>query len=45
MQTFRFYVPETEIPDRDRERLVRMEQEIDGEAGGDSGSFVGEFFE
>jgi predicted permease len=30
VQTFRFYVPETEIPDSDRERLVRMEQEIEG---------------
>jgi predicted permease len=30
LQTFRFYVPETEIPDKDRERLVRMEQEIEG---------------
>ena len=28
VQTFRFYVPETEIPDKDRERLVRMDQEI-----------------
>jgi len=28
VQTFRFYVPETEIPDTDRERLVRMEEEI-----------------
>jgi predicted permease len=27
VQTFRFYVPETEIPDKDRERLVRMDQE------------------
>src|SRR5580658_9606612 len=27
VQTFRFYVPETEIPDSDRERLVRMDQE------------------
>ncbi len=33
MQTFRFYVPETEIPDSDRERLVRMEQEILGKLG------------
>ena len=39
VQTFRFYVPETEIPDKDRERLVRMDQDIHGEAGGDSGSF------
>jgi predicted permease len=30
VQTFRFYVPETEIPDSDRERLVRMEQELLG---------------
>jgi predicted permease len=28
VQTFRFYVPETEIPDTDRERLVRMEEGI-----------------
>jgi predicted permease len=28
VQTFRFYVPDAEIPDRDRERLVRMDQEI-----------------
>jgi predicted permease len=28
VQTFRFYVPETEIADSDRERLVRMDQEI-----------------
>jgi predicted permease len=28
LQTFRFYVPETQIPDNQRERLVRMEQEI-----------------
>src|SRR5580658_9081338 len=33
LQTFRFYVPETEIPDSDRERLVRMEQEIEGKLG------------
>jgi predicted permease len=33
LQTFRFYVPETEIPDKDRERLVRMEQEIEGKLG------------
>jgi predicted permease len=33
VQTFRFYVPETEIPDSDRERLVRMEQEIEGKLG------------
>jgi predicted permease len=33
LQTFRFYVPETEIPDSDRERLVRMEQEIAGRLG------------
>jgi len=30
VETFRFYVPETEIPDSDRERLVRMDQEILG---------------
>ena len=28
VQTFRFYVPETEIPDTDRERLLRMDQAI-----------------
>jgi predicted permease len=28
VQTFRFYIPETEIPDTDRERLVRAEQEV-----------------
>jgi predicted permease len=28
IQTFRLYVPETQIPDSDAERLVRMEQEI-----------------
>src|SRR5580704_13001951 len=28
VQTFRFYVPETDIPDTDRERLVRMEEDI-----------------
>ena len=28
MQTFRFYIPETQIPDTERERVVRMEQEI-----------------
>jgi predicted permease len=33
LQTFRFYVPETEIPDSDRERLVRIEQEIEGKLG------------
>src|SRR5271163_2191800 len=33
VQTFRFYVPETEIPDSDRERLVRMDQEILGKLG------------
>src|ERR1700683_4474922 len=30
LQTFRFYVPETEIPDSDRERLVRMGRLIAG---------------
>ena len=30
VQTFRFYVPETEIPDSARERLVRMQQDILG---------------
>jgi predicted permease len=33
VQTFRFYVPETEIPDSDRERLVRMDQELLGKLG------------
>jgi predicted permease len=33
VQTFRFYVPETEIPDSDRERLVRMQQDIVGKLG------------
>jgi hypothetical protein len=28
MQTSRLYIPETQIPDSERERLVRMEQEI-----------------
>ncbi len=28
VQTFRFYVPEAEIPDTEDERVVRMEQEI-----------------
>jgi predicted permease len=28
VQTFRFYVPETQVPDSDRERLVRMDQEL-----------------
>jgi predicted permease len=28
VQTFRFYVPETQLPDSDRERLVRMDQEL-----------------
>ncbi len=28
VQTFRFYVPETDIPDTDRERLVRLEEDI-----------------
>jgi predicted permease len=28
VQSFRFYVPETDIPDTERERLVRMEEEI-----------------
>jgi predicted permease len=28
VQTFRFYIPETEIPDSDRERVVRTEEEI-----------------
>ncbi len=28
LQTFRFYIPETEIPDTQAERLVRTEQEI-----------------
>src|SRR6204780_1843193 len=33
VQTFRFYVPETEIPDSDRERLVRMDQDLLGKLG------------
>jgi predicted permease len=28
IQTFRLYVPETQIPDSERERLVRMEEEM-----------------
>ncbi len=28
VQTFRFYIPETHIPDTERERVVRMNQEI-----------------
>jgi predicted permease len=28
VQTFRFYIPETEIPDSQAERVVRMEQDI-----------------
>ncbi len=28
VQTFRFYIPETQIPDTQRERVVRMDQEI-----------------
>ncbi|HXN73434.1 MAG TPA: ABC transporter permease [Candidatus Acidoferrales bacterium] len=28
VQTFRFYVPDTEIPDTQRERVVRMDEEI-----------------
>ena len=28
LQTFRFYIPETQIPDTQRERVLRMEQEI-----------------
>ena len=28
VQTFRLYIPETQVPDSQRERLVRMEQEI-----------------
>ena len=28
VQTFRFYIPETQIPDAKRDRVVRMEQEI-----------------
>jgi predicted permease len=28
IQTFRIYVPETQIPDTERERVVRMEEEI-----------------
>jgi predicted permease len=28
LQTFRLYIPETQIPDSERDRLVRMEQDI-----------------
>jgi predicted permease len=28
LQTFRFYVPETHVPDAERERLVHMEQDL-----------------
>ena len=28
VQTFRFYVPETHVPDSERERLVRMDQDL-----------------
>jgi predicted permease len=28
VQTFRFYIPETQIPDTQRERVVRMDQDI-----------------
>ncbi len=28
LQSFRFYIPETQIPDTQRERVLRMEQEI-----------------
>jgi len=28
LQTFEFYIPETHVPDNERERLVRMEQNI-----------------
>src|ERR1035441_1275240 len=28
LQTFRFYIPETQIPDTEAERLVRMDEEI-----------------
>jgi len=28
LQTFRFYIPETQIPDTQRERVVRMDQQI-----------------
>jgi predicted permease len=33
VETFRFYVPETEIPDSGRERLVRMDQDLLGKLG------------
>jgi predicted permease len=28
IQTFRFYIPESQIPDKERERVVRMDQDI-----------------
>jgi predicted permease len=28
VQTFRFYIPDTQIPDKDRDRIVHMQQEI-----------------
>ena len=45
VQTFRFYVPETEIPDQ-RSRTAGAHGSGDyGQARGDSRRFVGEFFE
>jgi putative ABC transport system permease protein len=34
VQTFRIYIPESEIPDTDREGIVRMEQEIQDRLAG-----------
>ena len=42
VQTFRFYIPETQIPDAQAERVVRMEEEILKQARRDSGSFFGQ---
>src|SRR3984885_9321580 len=33
LQTFRFYVPETEIPDTEPERVVRMDEDLLGKLG------------
>ena len=45
VQTFRFYVPETEIPDKDRERRGADATGHSGKTGGDSGSCVSELWE
>jgi predicted permease len=34
VQTFRFYIPETQIPDTQRDRVVRMQQDILGKLAG-----------